>query len=180
MEWIWKSEESSVISRSLAWSRWQWWKRWRKFRIRVDVILFRWLKKSSEIVIRKEKMIFVIGQRKSDSTLIFPSGTTNEMYSEQIELKMIKELSFMGGVWVENERCHPKGKTCQSRKSSLLLISQGCDSQWKPETCFIAWVGVGWGRVVFTDTKNREVDGLDNGTWYLGMIDHDVILNKQI
>lgn len=48
-------------------------------------------------------MVIVTGQRKSDSTLIFPSGTTNEIYLEQIELKMIKELYFMGGVWVENE-----------------------------------------------------------------------------
>lgn len=41
-------------------------------------------------------MVIVIGQRKSDSTLIFPSRTTSEVYLEQIELKMIKELSFMG------------------------------------------------------------------------------------
>lgn len=69
-------------------------------------------------------MVIVIGQRKSDSTLIFPSRTTSEVYLEQIELKMIKELSFMGGVWVENERCHPQGKTCQSGKNRLLLTSQ--------------------------------------------------------
>ena len=66
-------------------------------------------------------MVIVIGQRKSDSTLIFPSATTNEIFLEQIELKMIKELYFMGGVWVENERCHPQGKTCQPGKSRLLL-----------------------------------------------------------
>lgn len=62
----------------------------------------------------------------------------------------------MGGMWVENERCQPQGKTCQPEKSRLLLVSQGYDSWWKPETCFIAWIGGGWGRVVFTDTKSRE------------------------
>ena len=95
----------------------------RVFRIRFNVT-FQWLWKSSEIVIRKEKMVIVIGQRKSDSTLIFPLGSMSDIYLEQIELKMIKELSFMGGVWVENERCHPQGKTCQSGKSRLLLTSQ--------------------------------------------------------
>lgn len=44
---------------------------------------------------------------------MFPSKTANKTYSEQIELKMIKKF-FTGGVWVENEGCHPQGKTCQS------------------------------------------------------------------
>lgn len=86
----------------------------------------------------------------------------------------------MDGVWVENERCHPQGKTYLSGKSRLMLISQGCDSLWKSETCFIVWVGAGWCRVVFTDTELGAVEGLDNGIWYLGIMNHDVTLNKQI
>lgn len=63
-------------------------------------------------------MVIVIGQRKSNRIVlphipIFPLGMAYEIYSEQIELKMIQEL-----LWVVCG-CKTKGVTLGERLVSL-------------------------------------------------------------
>lgn len=127
-------------------------------------------------------MAIVIGQRKSDCTLLLHIAIRN------CKIKCIQ--SKQNWRWLKNSygwRVGGKWKVSPSREAMSVWEKQASANisgiwftvrawnlfyslggWWLRQSCF-HWHG-----------EQREADGLCNEPWYVGIMDHDVILSKQM